>query len=96
MGYVKIPLQCICIFVNLFSEHYLFLFRFAVATKYAKIFWSTNSVVTYYYKDVDTHNAMDMGTGIFTAPISGVYGFTFTAQFDCGYGTHEMHIQKME
>ena len=76
----------------------LFLFRFSAATKYeAEFTWPKDSVITYVYKEVDTHNALNMGTGAFTAPFSGVYGFTFTARFNCGYdgrGLSVFHNEK--
>ena len=35
--------------------------------------------ITYGVEVLDTHNAMDTGSGYFTAPIGGIYGFFFTA-----------------
>ena len=41
--------------------------------------WPDNSRITYAAKHIDTHNAVNDGQ--FTAPISGLYGFVFTADF---------------
>ena len=41
--------------------------------------WPDNSRITYITKHIDTHNAVNDGQ--FTAPISGLYGFVFTADF---------------
>ena len=41
--------------------------------------WPDNSRITYTAKYIDTHNAVNDGQ--FSAPISGLYGFVFTADF---------------
>ncbi len=41
--------------------------------------WPSNTGITYVHEIMDTHNAMDPGSGYFTAPFSGTYGFFFTA-----------------
>ena len=41
--------------------------------------WPDNSRITYAAKHIDTHNAVNDGQ--FTAPISGLYAFVFTADF---------------
>jgi hypothetical protein len=43
----------------------------------------TQSFITYETQLTDTHNAIDINTGIFTAPFSGAYGFVFYARFYC-------------
>ena len=69
-------------------------FRFFVQSKLALPYWPKDSVVTYVDDGkVDTHNAMNTGTGTFTAPFSGIYGFTFTALFDCGYDDRRMYFK---
>ncbi len=40
-------------------------------------------MITYQTKLTDTHNAMNTGNGIFTAPFLGAYGFVFYADFFC-------------
>ncbi len=40
-------------------------------------------VITYESKLIDTHNAMNIETGTFTAPFSGSYGFVLYARFQC-------------
>ncbi len=44
-------------------------------------YWPDYSRLNYRYKHLDTHNAMNADGGQFTAPISGMYGFVFTADF---------------
>jgi hypothetical protein len=56
--------------------------RFHVETKLAD-FSLPSAVITYETKLTDTHNAMNTGNGIFTAPFSGTFGFLFYAQFWC-------------
>ncbi len=43
------------------------------------VHWPSESTITYINEVIDTHNAMDPGSGYFTTPISGTYGFFFTA-----------------
>ena len=43
------------------------------------VHWPSDSTITYINEVIDTHNAMDPGSGYFTVPISGTYGFFFTA-----------------
>ncbi len=57
--------------------------RFHVETDTSSFHWPFNKLVTYKTKVVDTHNAIDIGTGIFTAPLTGVYGFFFYSEFYC-------------
>ncbi len=60
------------------------LLRFHVETKIMHNYWPEETVVTYEKKVVDTHNAMNIESGIFTAPLIGVYGFFFYSEIDCG------------
>ena len=55
--------------------------KFHVETKQGDIWWPENTDVTYETKLADTHNALDMASGIFTAPFDGVYGFMFYSWF---------------
>jgi hypothetical protein len=57
--------------------------RFHVETKRADAYWPYNTFITYQTKLTDTHNAMSTGTGKFTAPFSGTFGFVFYAEFYC-------------
>lgn len=41
--------------------------------------WPENTGITYGQKILDTHNALDLASGYFTAPFNGIYGFFFTA-----------------
>ena len=41
--------------------------------------WPANTGITYAQKILDTHNALDLASGHFTAPFNGIYGFFFTA-----------------
>jgi len=59
------------------------LLRFHVEAKWDGTEWPADKVVTYEIEVVDTHNAMDIGSGIFTAPMAGVYGFFFYSRFSC-------------
>jgi hypothetical protein len=55
--------------------------RFHVETKQESGHWPENTLISYKTKLTDTHNAMNTGTGKFTAPFSGTYGFVFYADF---------------
>jgi hypothetical protein len=57
--------------------------KFSVQTRSDNGYWPEDSFITYEGKYADTHNAMDTGSGIFTAPFSGVYGFLFHGSFMC-------------
>jgi hypothetical protein len=55
--------------------------------------WPQNTFFTYKVKLTDTHNAMNAGTGIFTAPFSGTYGFVFYGRFQCNSsGFHLLYV----
>ncbi len=57
--------------------------------------WEENTLITYHYKLTDTHNAMDIKSGYFTAPFSGNYGFVFYATFKCGSeDVRELFVEK--
>jgi hypothetical protein len=55
--------------------------RFHVETKLGSNHWPQNTLISFVTKLTDTHNAMSTGTGKFTAPFSGTYGFVFYADF---------------
>ena len=57
--------------------------KFSVQTRTENGYWPSDSFITYEGKYADTHNAMDTGNGIFTAPFPGVYGFLFHGSFTC-------------
>ncbi len=59
------------------------LLRFHVETKISPVHWPSNTVVTYETKLLDTHKAMEIESGVFTAPLRGVYGFFFDSHFNC-------------
>ncbi len=80
-------------YIRQFNVQYLLLYRFSVGTKHKSLYWPKDSVITYDYENVDTHNAMNMETGTFTAPIAGVYGFTFTAHYVCGLNDQGLHLK---
>ena len=44
-------------------------------------YWPDNSRLVYKWKHLDTHNALDIGNGQFTVPITGFYGFILSADF---------------
>jgi hypothetical protein len=44
-------------------------------------YWPDYSRLNYRWKHIDTHNALDTGSGQFTTPISGWYGFVLSADF---------------
>jgi len=68
------------------------LLRFHVETKNQTEDWPLESVVTYKTKVVDTHNAIDISSGIFTAPLTGVYGFFFFARFGCASSARNLYM----
>ena len=41
--------------------------------------WPANTGITYGREFLDTHNALDLDSGYFTAPFNGIYGFFFSA-----------------
>ena len=43
--------------------------------------WPDNAPITFEVIFLDSHNALIESSGIFVAPITGVYAFTFTADF---------------
>ena len=55
--------------------------KFHVETKQSSSYWPINTVVTYEQKLVDTHSAVDLSSGTFTAPFDGVYAFYFFGLF---------------
>ena len=66
--------------------------KFHVETKQGDIYWPEYTDVTYETKLADTHNALDMASGIFTAPFDGVYGFMFYSVFCTDNGhLHVVH-----
>jgi hypothetical protein len=66
--------------------------RFHVETKQTTSFWEFNSLISYRSKLTDTHNAMNTGTGTFTAPFSGKYGFVFYSTFYCDNTYRELYL----
>jgi hypothetical protein len=66
--------------------------RFHVETKLGSSSWPYNTLITYETKLTDTHNAMSTGTGKFTAPFSGTYGFVFYAYFYCDSTNRYLYI----
>ena len=50
--------------------------------------YASTSPLSYSGTTVNVENGMDSSTGIFTAPISGIYAFHFTALSDSGYSDH--------
>ena len=68
--------------------------RFHVETDTGGV-WPENTLITYHYKLTDTHNAMNISSGYFTAPFSGNYGFVFYATFKCGReDVRELFVKK--
>jgi hypothetical protein len=61
--------------------------KFHANTHISKHHWADHVRVTYEYELVDTHGAFNPGTGTFTAPFVGSYGFIFYAHFDSNDGT---------
>ena len=62
--------------------------KFHVETKKSTL--PINTVVTYEKKLVDTHSAVDLSSGTFTAPFDGIYAFYFFGLFhahDSDWGT---------
>jgi len=55
------------------------LVKFHVESDAGSGHWPSNTGITYVHEIMDTHGAMDPGSGYFTAPFSGTYGFFFTA-----------------
>jgi hypothetical protein len=52
----------------------------------------SNTLITYDTKLTDTHNAMNTGNGIFTAPFSGTFGFVFYADLFCDIAPRSLYI----
>ncbi len=66
--------------------------RFHVETKQESRGWPQNTLITYNTKLIDTHNAMNTETGLFTAPFSGTYGFVFYGEFYCDSTNRYLYI----
>ncbi len=49
-------------------------------------------MITYKTKLTDTHNAMNAGTGFFTAPFLGTFGFVFYGEFHCNGASLNLYI----
>ena len=59
---------------------------FAVSREISTILksWPENSPVTYGIQLANSHNAMNIDSGIFTSPLDGTYTFVFYATMACG------------
>ena len=56
--------------------------NFAVERYYEGV-WPSDQIVTYDSKLADSHDAFDLTTGFFTAPVHGTYTFFFRASMRC-------------
>jgi hypothetical protein len=70
--------------------------RFHVETRISTVYWPLETDVTYEREVVDTHDAMDIGLGIFTAPMTGVYGFFLYSEFYCDYNVRILYLYHNE
>jgi hypothetical protein len=79
--------------IRILSEnHQDNMFRFHVETKQDPKFYPSESDITYVKELVDTHNSIDINTGIFTAPFPGTYGFFVFANFLCTPTGHSLYV----
>ena len=56
--------------------------------------WPQEQVVTYNVKLADSHNSMNIESGIFTAPFDGTYIFLFYAKVFCDSDSHYLFTIK--
>jgi hypothetical protein len=63
---------------------------FHVETTYVGVYPQEN-VIGYGKKLVDTFNVLDAGSGTFSAPFSGSYGFFFYSEFSCSGGSNYLY-----
>ena len=67
--------------------------NFAVERYYEGV-WPSDQIVTYDSKLADSHDAFDLTTGFFTAPVHGTYTFFFRADLRCDTTGRKLYAVK--